>query len=88
MKHDSKMRMSTLLALSARSQDSLTLEWPKDFGVYIAGSSEEIPAFPLTLSGFRSEEGRDFWNKPFPTRGWIRISKATIGKGYGSFLTR
>lgn len=47
--------------------------WPKKMGEYTATSSERIPLFPKTLSGYRSEEGKDFWGKPYSTRGTIRI---------------
>jgi hypothetical protein len=45
--------------------------WSK--GVFVTTSSEVIPPFPLRLSGYRSEENKDFWNKPFPLRGSIRV---------------
>ena len=86
MKQASKMRMSTLLALSGRSQQSaVPLEWPKDFGEYIANSSEEIPLFPSTLSGFRSENGKDFWDKPFPVKGSIRLGQGGEWQGIWKF---
>jgi hypothetical protein len=86
MKQATKMRMSTLLALGARSQESaVPLEWPKDFGAYIATSSEEIPLFPSTLSGFRSEDGKDFWGKPFSTRASVRIFQGNDWEGIWKF---
>jgi hypothetical protein len=86
MKQASKMRMSTLLALGGRSQQSAApVEWPKDFGAYIAMSSEEIPLFPSTLSGFRSENGKDFWGKPFSTTGSIRIGQGGDWEGIWKF---
>src|SRR5713226_8658379 len=86
MKQASKMRMSTLLALGGRSQQSaVSLEWPKDLGAYIATSSEEIPLISSTLSGFRSENGKDFWGKPFSTRGSIRISQGGDWEGIWKF---
>jgi len=86
MKQASKMRMSTLLALGGRSQlSAVPVEWPKDFGAYIAMSSEEIPLFPSTLSGFRSENGKDFWGKPFSTTGSIRIGQSDDWEGIWKF---
>ena len=86
MKQASKMRMSTLLALGGRSQRSaVPVEWPKDFGAYIAMSSEEIPLFPSTLSGFRTENGKDFWGKPFSTTGSIRIGQGGDWEGIWKF---
>ena len=51
------------------------LAWPKGRGAHVAVSSEAIPAFPDTLTGFRpAGEDKDFWSKPFPSRGSIRVS--------------
>ena len=52
---------------------SAALTWPRQAGVYIASSSEAIPTFPQHLSGYRSENGKDFWGKPFVVRGSIRV---------------
>jgi hypothetical protein len=41
--------------------------------VYIAKSSETIPDFPRVLSGYRTENNKDFWDKPFACRGTLRI---------------
>jgi hypothetical protein len=80
------MRISTLLALGGRSQQSaVRLDWPKAFGAYIANSSEETPLFPSTLSGFRSENGKDFWDKPFPIKGSIRLGQGGEWQGIGKF---
>jgi hypothetical protein len=80
------MRMSTLLAFGGRSkQSAVPLEWPKNLGAYIAMTSEGIPLFPSTLSGFRSEDGKDFWNKPFPTKGSIRIFQGKDWDGIRKF---
>lgn len=85
MKQGSKMRMSSLLALGGRPQQRVPLEWPKDFGAYVTASSEEIPSFPSTLSEFRSEDGMDFWNNPFPTTGSIRIFDGNDWEGLWDF---
>ena len=77
--------MSTLLALGARPKQSAVLEWPKDFGAFIGASSEEIPAFPSTLSGFRSQDGKDFWSKPFSTKGYIRAHQGNDWEGIWKF---
>jgi hypothetical protein len=47
--------------------------WPEKQGVFIADSSEAIPPFPGTLSGYRSEENKDFWGNTFTSRGTLRI---------------
>lgn len=49
--------------------------WPKKQGVYVAASSEAIPAFPRALGGYRSEGGKDFWGRPFETRGTLRVGE-------------
>ena len=47
--------------------------WPKKRGVYTATSSETSPLFPLALSGYRSENNKDFWDHTFASKGSIRI---------------
>lgn len=47
--------------------------WPTQQGVYIADSSEAIPHFPSALSGFKSEDGKDFWGNKFASSGSIRV---------------
>lgn len=88
-KRRSLAALSLVAALSvphARAQRSNTLpSWPKDKGEYIATSSEGIPAFPRTLSGYRSENGKDFWDKPFPSRGTVRIFQGNDWQGLPSF---
>ena len=59
--------------------------WPKKMGEYSATSSARIPSFPRVLSGYRSEEGKDFWGKPYPTRGWIRIFQGVDWEGLPNF---
>lgn len=69
-----------LLPLTANGQRSpARLSWPKQAGTYVATSSETIPAFPSNLSGFRSDEGKDFWGKPFSVSGTMRVFQ---GKGW------
>jgi hypothetical protein len=53
--------------------------WPKNKGLYLAASSETIPVFPRALSGFRSENNKDFWDHTFTCRGSIRVFE---GKGW------
>jgi hypothetical protein len=72
-----------LTATSQRSPDSPM--WPKQAGAYIATSSEAIPAFPKQLSGYRSEEGKDFWSKPFSTKGTLRVFRGNDWQGIGKF---
>jgi len=75
--------VKTVAAQSPHS--SLRLKWPKPLGTYIAASSETIPPFPRSLSGYRSEEGKDFWNKPFPVKGRIRILQNNGWQGIPNF---
>lgn len=53
--------------------------WPKKHGAYVAKSSESIPAFPRTLSGYRSKPNKDFWGESFNSRGALRLF---AGKGW------
>lgn len=59
--------------------------WPKGKGEYIAASSERIPLFPHTLSGYRSENGKDFWDKPFPLKGSMRVFQGNDWQGLPKF---
>lgn len=60
--------------------------WPEERGEYIAVSSEAIPHFPAALSGFRPvEPNRDFWNKPFPVEGSIRLFRGNDWEGIPNF---
>ena len=63
------------MALGAGSSSPITrTPWPKNQGVYTATSSETIPLFSRTLSGFRPEEdNKDFWGHTFACKGSIRI---------------
>jgi hypothetical protein len=47
--------------------------WPDARGAYAAKSSEDIPAFPTVLTGYRSEDGKDFWGKEYPVKGTLRV---------------
>lgn len=60
--------------------------WPDEKGEYIAGSSEAIPYFPDKLSGFRTAgDDKDFWSKPFPLRGSIRLFEGKDWDGIPNF---
>ncbi len=59
--------------------------WPKKQGVYLARSSDEISAFPRALSGFRSENNKDFWGHSFPCRGSLRVFKGEKWVGIPNF---
>jgi hypothetical protein len=59
--------------------------WPKQAGTYISSSSEAIPAFPQELSGYRSEDGKDFWGKPFSIKGTIRVFQGNGWQGISKF---
>lgn len=75
-----------LSLLGAQSQESTARPvWPKRMGEYLATSSERIPLFPRTLSGYRSEAGKDFWGKPFASRGTMRVFKGNEWEGLYQF---
>ncbi len=77
---DADMNSNTSSSTNTPVQNGVS--WPSERdtdGVYVATSSETIPTFPLTLSGYRSENGRDFWGKRFVTKGTLRIFE---GRGW------
>jgi hypothetical protein len=59
--------------------------WPTHRGANVTTSSESIPLFPKRLSGFISEAGQDFWGKPFPSRGTMRIFQGQSWQGIPDF---
>jgi len=59
--------------------------WPIQQGAYVTTLSESIPLFPQRLSGYRSEVGQDFWGKPFPSRGSMRIFQGQDWRGIPEF---
>jgi hypothetical protein len=75
---------AALCASQGQAQRS-NAAWPKDKGEYIATSSESIPTFPRTLSGYRSENDKDFWDKPFLSRGTVRIFQGNEWQGLPKF---
>jgi len=78
--------VTALLPLGAEGQRGTARPaWPKQEGVYIATSSERIPLFPRKLSGYRSENDKDFWNKPFPSRGSMRVFEGGDWEGLQNF---
>ena len=80
VEHDSK-RLIQLV----REIDRLLREKQERSGVYIARSSEEIPLFPTALSGFRSEDGKDFWGRPFSNTWTIRVFQGNDWGGIWKF---
>jgi hypothetical protein len=74
-----------LLSTTQTKDSSVHTLWPQQMGEYIATSSQDIPFFPGTLSGYRSEDGRDFWGNPFPSRGTIRIFQGDDWQGLMDF---
>jgi hypothetical protein len=70
---------------AAAASTALPSPWPNKMGEYTATSSELIPPFPRTLSGYRSEEGKDFWGKAYPISGTIRIFSGDDWKGLPKF---
>jgi hypothetical protein len=78
--------VTALFLLGAEGQRSAARSvWPKSKGEYIATSSERIPLFPRTLSGYRSENDKDFWNKSFPSRGSVRVFEGRDWQGLQDF---
>ncbi len=77
--------IAVLFLLGAAQSQQTRPTWPKQLGAYVATSSEAIPLFPSTWSGFRSEEGKDFWGKPFSTKGTIRVFQGTDWEGIPNF---
>ncbi|MGC2233216.1 MAG: hypothetical protein WBA09_17080, partial [Candidatus Acidiferrum sp.] len=73
------------LSIAPKEETAARPAWPAEKGEYIATSSEAIPNFPCTLSGYRSEDNKDFWNKPFPVKGSIRVFEGRGWKGIPSF---
>ena len=62
------------VAYGAKSQSrGVRLSWPNKKGVYVANSSKTIPAFPRTVSGYRSENDKDFWGNTFKSTGSLRV---------------
>jgi hypothetical protein len=59
--------------------------WPEGIGAYIAESSEMIPYFPEVLSGYRSENNRDFWGNEYACRGTIRLFDGNGWEGLFDF---
>ena len=77
---------ATLLAVNAVGQRSPARPtWPQRAGAYIAASSEAIPAFPRNLSSFRSEDGKDFWGRPFSVIGTMRVFQGNGWLGIPNF---
>jgi len=75
-----------LLSLGAEAQRSPARPvWPINKGVYSATSTERVPLFPRTLSGYRSEDEKDFWNKPFPLKGSVRVFEGGDWQGVQKF---
>jgi TIR domain len=59
--------------------------WPEEMGAYVAASSETIPNFPEVLSGYRSENNKDFWGNAFDCRGTIRVFDGNGWEGIWGF---
>ena len=75
--------LTTPLSLGAQAEkSSVRPDWPKRTGEYIAMSSEEVPPFPRTLSGYRSEAGQDFGDNHSHQGERCGFFRARIGKDY------
>lgn len=59
--------------------------WPKEIGAYVAESSETLPHFPEALSGYRSENNKDFWGNEFACRGTTRLFDSNGWEGLFNF---
>ena len=77
--------VTVLFLLGAAQSQQRRPARPKQFGAYITTSSKTIPLFPNALSGYRFEEGKDFWGKPFSSRGTIRVFKGQDWEGISKF---
>lgn len=85
--HDSTDSGRNAAYLAANSDpkpaaDSNT-SWPPNMGEFSATSRDSIPAFPVALTGYRSEKGKDFQGKPYPIRGSIRVKEGSVWVGGG-----
>jgi hypothetical protein len=67
------------------TKDATRPPWPKKVGEYSATSGDAIPRFPRTLSGYHSEEHKDFWGKPYATKGTVRIFHGVDWQGLPDF---
>jgi hypothetical protein len=76
---------ATGLLPAADRQTTGPLVWPNTQGEYVASSNERIPPFPTALSGYRSENDRDFWNKSFASRGKLRVFEGGGWQGLPNF---
>jgi len=56
-------------------------------GEFRATSRDRIPVFPRALSGYVSEQGKDFSGKPYPVRGSISVEDGSEWKGLRHFPT-
>lgn len=74
-------------AVKVGRPDTSGMFWPEEQGVYIANSSETIPPFPPALSGYRSEDNKDFWGNTFAFRGTLRIFDSDGWAGIPDFPT-
>jgi hypothetical protein len=77
--------IAVLFLLGAAQSQQRRPAWPKQLDAYVATSSETIPLFPRTWSGFRSEDGKDFWGQPFSNRGTIRVFQGKDWQGISKF---
>jgi hypothetical protein len=74
-----------LLPIDVGAQRDRRATWPKKDGVYLAASSNSIPEFPRTLSGYKPTGNLDYWDHTLPfslhgstrlfeSNGWEKIS--------------
>jgi hypothetical protein len=77
--------IAVLFLLGAAQSQQSRPEWPKQLAAYVATSSETIPLFPHAWSSFRSEDGKDFWDKPFSNKGTVRVFQGKDWDGIWKF---
>jgi hypothetical protein len=70
---DEDIKASVMRWFFESTSRSADLSWPENQGVYIATSSATIPPFPSALVGYRDGGDKDYWGRPFSTKGSIRI---------------
>jgi hypothetical protein len=90
---------ASVLPFGTTAQRKGRAAWPKQLGVFTATSSETIPLFPRTLSGYRPmRSGFSYWNEPFEADSSIRVGTDWVGIhdfpanmnncSYGAFMIR
>jgi len=82
---DKNIKSSVYRYYLGSSPKSATSSWPEDRGVYVTDSSQSIPTFPDALDGYQTENNKDFWGKPFSSKGTLRIFDSNGWTGIQDF---